>query len=66
MAAEPEGRNHLLRIAGTTEIPLRLPDGNEPLCGEDEILEYLERFVIGRMPRTHRAKSRDEVKFFAA
>ncbi len=51
--------------AGTTEIPVLIPPGSEPLCGEDEILAYLGRFPDRADADRHREKAREEVREFA-
>jgi glutathione S-transferase len=50
---------------GTKEIPVLVPDDGEPVCGEDEILEYLSRFDDSPDAGTHREKARAEVPSFA-
>ena len=66
VAAEPEERDELRRRAGTTEIPVLVPDGREPICGEDDILEYLKRYDERPDADAHREKSREEVPTFEA
>ena len=63
--AEPDERDELERRAGTTEIPVLIPPGLEPLCGEDEILAYLGRFPDRADADRHREKAREEVPEFA-
>jgi hypothetical protein len=41
-----------------------LEDGT-PVCGDDQILEYLDRFPERQDADEHRAKAREEVKDFA-
>jgi glutathione S-transferase len=62
--AEPDARSRLERIAGTTAIPVLVPDNGRPVCGDDEILEYLDRFPEREDADEHRAKAREEVKEF--
>ena len=64
--AEPDEREDLRRLADTTEIPVLVPDGSQPICGEDDILEYLDRFDERGDADEHREKSREEVPEFAA
>lgn len=66
VAAEPDERDELQRIARTNEIPVLVTDDGEPVCGEDDILAYLERFDERPDADEHRAKSREEVPEFAA
>jgi len=65
VAAEPDGRRELKARVGTDEIPV-LVDGDETVCGEDDILDYLERFDERDDADAHRDKSREEVPEFAA
>jgi glutathione S-transferase len=66
VAAEPEERDELRHRTGTNEIPVLVPDGGTPLCGEDDILAFLARFDERHDADGHRAKSREEVPEFAA
>jgi glutathione S-transferase len=50
---------------GTNEIPVLVPDDGEPLCGEDDILEYLSRFDERPDADAHREKASEEVPTFA-
>jgi glutathione S-transferase len=65
VAADPDERRHLQRRAGTNEIPVLVLDDGEPVCGEDNILEYLSRFDDRPDAGAHREKARDEVPTFA-
>ena len=65
VAAEPDDRKEMEERFGTNEIPV-LVAGGETVCGEDDILEYLERFDERADADAHREKSRDEVPEFAA
>ena len=38
-----------------------VPDDEDPICGEDEILQYLARFEPGRDADAHREKALEEV-----
>jgi glutathione S-transferase len=53
------------RRVGTNEIPVLVPDGGDPACGEDDILEYLDRFEERDDAQAHREKAREEVPTFA-
>jgi len=64
VAADPDQRDELERIAGTNEIPVLVPDDGAPLCGEDDILDYLGRFHERGDADKHRAKAREEVPQF--
>ena len=63
--AEPDERDELERRAGTTEIPVLIPSGGEPLCGEEAILGYLARFPDRPDADRHREKAWEEVPAFA-
>jgi glutathione S-transferase len=65
VAAEPDERSDMEARVGTNEIPV-LVDAEQTLCGEEDILEYLERFPERADAHTHRDKSREEVPEFAA
>jgi glutathione S-transferase len=64
--AEPDERTAMKDHVGTDEIPVLVPDTGDPVCGEDEILEYLGRFTEADDAQAHREKSREEVPEFAA
>lgn len=66
VAASPDERDALERVAGTAEIPVLVPDEGAPICGEDDILEHLQRFEERADADQHRAKSREEVPEFAS
>ena len=66
VAADPDQRAEMEEHVGTSEIPVLVPDEGEPVCGEDDILEYLGRFDERRDAAAHREKSRAEVPEFAA
>jgi glutathione S-transferase len=65
VAADPDEREEMKRRVGTNEIPVLVPDNGEPLCGEDDILEYLDRFDERDDADEHREKAREEVPTFA-
>ncbi|HEY7197888.1 MAG TPA: glutaredoxin [Gaiellaceae bacterium] len=66
VSADPEERDELERIAGTNEIPVLVPEDRDPVCGEDDILAYLdERYEERADAAEHRAKAREEVREFA-
>jgi glutathione S-transferase len=64
VAADPDRRSELQRVARTNEIPVLVPDNGAPLCGEDDILAYLARFDERPDANEHRAKAREEVPQF--
>jgi len=66
VAAEPDERDEMKQRVGTDEIPVLVPDDGDPICGEDEILEYLDGFEERPDAGAHRDKSRKEVPEFAA
>lgn len=66
VAAAPDERDELEERAGTNEIPVLIADDGEAVCGEDDILEYLQRFDERPDAAAHRQKSREEVPEFAA
>jgi len=63
--ADPDDREEMKRNVGTEEIPVLVPDDGEPVCGEDDILEFLSRFDRRQDAEAHREKARDEVPTFA-
>jgi glutathione S-transferase len=64
--ADPDEREQLEAIAGTNEIPVLVAEDRDPVCGEDDILAYLdERYDTRPDADEHRAKSRKEVPEFA-
>jgi len=62
--ADPDEREELERAAGSIEIPVLVLDDGMPICGDDQILEYLDRFPERDDANRHRAKAREEVKDF--
>jgi glutathione S-transferase len=65
VAADPDDREEMKRRVGTDEIPVLVPDDGEPLCGEDDILGFLDRFDERGDADAHREKARREVPSFA-
>ena len=65
VAADPGHREQLRQHAGTTEIPVPVPDDGDAVCGEEDILEYLSRFEDSSDAAAHREKAREEVPLFA-
>lgn len=64
VAADPDDRAELERLSGTNEIPVLVLDDGEPICGDDQIIEYLDRFPEREDADEHRAKAHEEVKEF--
>jgi glutathione S-transferase len=62
--ADPAEREKLERISGTNEIPVLVLEDGSSVCGDDQILEYLDRFPERDDADAHRAKAREEVKDF--
>ena len=62
--ADPKERRELERASGTNEIPVLVLDDGWPICGDDQILEYLDRFPERDDAQAHRAKALEEVKDF--
>src|SRR5207248_2647017 len=62
--ADPDERKELERAAGTNEIPVLVLEDGFPVCGDDQILEYLDRFAEREDAERHRAKAHEEVKEF--
>jgi hypothetical protein len=63
--AFPEARDELRRRAGTDEIPVLVPPSGHAVCGEEEILVYLERFPERPNADQHREKASEEVPQFS-
>jgi glutaredoxin len=62
--ADKDDRDEMERRTGCREIPTLVAE-SETLCGEDEILPWLDAFFEEREDAgAHRAKARDEVKLF--
>ena len=64
VAAEPGERTQMQQHVGTNEIPVLVPDNGEPLCGEEDILDYLSRFDMAPDADAHGEKAREEVPTF--
>jgi glutathione S-transferase len=62
--ADPDDRHELERVAGTNEIPVLVLEDGFPVCGDDEIIEYLDRYPEREDADEHRAKAHEEVKDF--
>src|SRR5262245_4509686 len=62
--AHPEEREELMRASGTNEIPVLVLEDGFPVCGDDQIMEYLDRYPERHDADDHRAKAREEVKAF--
>lgn len=62
--ADPDKRDSMRQRVGTDEIPVLVSDDGDPVCGEDDILDYLERYEERDDADEHRAKSREEVPEF--
>jgi glutaredoxin 3 len=62
--AAPDEREELERVAGTKEIPVLVSDDGTTACGDDDILEYLERFEERDDADAHRENARQEVPEF--
>jgi glutathione S-transferase len=56
VAAEPEDREQMRQHVGTDEIPVLVPEDGDPVCGEDDILEYLSQFEPAPEAGAHREK----------
>ena len=65
VAADPDDRAQMRQHVGTNEIPVLVPEDGEPVCGEDDILEYLSRLDVAPDAEAHREKAREEVPMFA-
>jgi glutathione S-transferase len=64
--ADPDERDQLDHRAGTREIPVLVTDRLEVLCGEEQILPWLDRCFDERADADeHRKKAREEVREFA-
>jgi len=64
VAADPDDRDELRRVADTDEIPVLVGSDGRPRSGEDEILAYLEEFDERPDVDEHREKAREEVPNF--
>jgi glutaredoxin len=63
--ADPDEREAMRSRVGRSEIPVLVPDGGEPVCGEDDILAFLSRYPERPDAGEHRAKAHAEVPDFA-
>ena len=64
VAADPDERDELKRVAGTGEIPVLVGADGETRCGEHEILDYLDGIEELADAEEHRAKAREQVPTF--
>jgi glutathione S-transferase len=63
--ADPDERERMERATGTNEIPALVADDGTVLCGDDEILAWLDDGFDERADADeHRAKAREEVPSF--
>jgi glutathione S-transferase len=65
VAADPKERDAMQNHVGTNAIPVLVTDDGDPVCGEDDILDYLSRFDERPDAGAHREKAREEVPTFA-
>jgi glutathione S-transferase len=63
--ADPDEREEMRHTVETNEIPVLVPDDGGPVCGEDDILEFLSRFDARPDAVAHREKAHEEVPTFA-
>jgi len=64
VAADPDDRDELKRVADTDEIPLLVGSDGRPRTGDNEILDYLDEFDERPDADEHREKAREEVPNF--
>ena len=64
VAADPDDREEMERSTGTNEIPVLVTDDGQTVCGDEGILEFLERFEERGDAEQHREKAREEVPDF--
>jgi glutathione S-transferase len=64
VAADPDDRDELKRVADTDEIPVLVGSDGRPRTGEDEILDYLDEFDERPDAAEHREKACEEVPNF--
>jgi glutathione S-transferase len=62
--ADPDERDELVRVSGTNEIPVLVLEDGWPICGDDQIIEHLDRFPERADAEAHRARAHEEVKEF--
>jgi glutathione S-transferase len=66
VAARPEERADLAAVAGTSMIPVLVPEAGDPVAGADAIVAYLDgRYEERPDASAHRAKARVDVPTFA-
>lgn len=65
VAADPDEREELARVAGTNEIPVLVAGDGSAHRGEDGIFAFLGQFGERGDAEEHRAKAREEVPDFA-
>ena len=63
--ADPDQRSELEAAAGTREIPVLVREDCWPICGDDQILDYLDRFPERADAGEHRRKALHEVREYA-
>ena len=64
VAADPDDRTEMQERVGTNQIPVLVTVGGRPICGEDEILDFLQQYAEGPDADAHRAKSKEKVEAF--
>jgi glutathione S-transferase len=63
--ADPDERDALAAASGHREIPALVTDDGAAVCGDEQILAYLNEHCIERADTSrHRAKAREEVPQF--
>jgi glutathione S-transferase len=62
--ANPDERNELRCASGQTSIPVLVADDGWPFCGDDQILEHLDRYPERHDAERHRKKALEEVPDF--
>ena len=62
--ADPDDRGELERASGSTEIPVLVLEDGWPICGDDQIIEHLDRYPERDDADEHRAKALEEVMGF--
>jgi glutaredoxin 3 len=65
VAADPGERAAMKAAVGTEEIPVLVAEDGSAICGEDEILGYLDRFERRADSDQHREKALEEVPGFS-
>src|SRR4051794_36455021 len=64
VAAEPDERGEMEQRVGTTEIPVLVTEDGRAICGEDDILDFLQQYAEQPDAAAHRAKSHEKVEAF--